>query len=168
MRLLRESLSNKQNIIISEFAHWVSRSWVYWWNPPSSGMRLPQILRGCSKFKVIGITARRVIASMKHIKSKIEVSKRKPIRKSVRFPVPLFVCEKAVSQFTSASHPQPAFIQGGSNDFGPKSFGNLFGALYASYPSSKSRLPSGLFGNKLFDIHGSLPACADTQRAFLF
>jgi len=164
----RVCLANKKNILLGKLAHWVSLSLLHWWNPPSPYVCLPKIFCGGSEFKMIGIYARRIVASVKHVKGPVEITKRKPVRESVSFPMLRFVSEESIAKLMPTTRPYPAIIRAFFDHFAPKAALYFRATLNVSYPFGASRLPSDLSCNKLFDIHDSLPACADTRRAFLF
>lgn len=153
---------------LGEFVRWVGLSFRGGWPVSSPCHHLVSVFLLGSKFQMGRVAAGRVVAFVKHAHRKVERSIRKKIGKSVSFPLFVFVRKLSITCFIQTSEKWPTFGHWTLFNFGPKCTRHKKRVVNLSVEPSNSRLPSGLFGNKLFNIHISLPACGDTRRAFLF
>lgn len=163
-----KQISNLDCLLLIYLRHWVNRAFGVPWQLSAFGVGISHIVRCGSEPEVGGIAAPRIIALVKYVHQWIKLSVCQKISEAMGLPVFAFVRHQPIPAIAKAAMPIPAFIWTEFLHLSPKAICNHFRILNGFNPPCDSRLPSGLFGNKLLNSHRSLPACATTQRAFLF
>lgn len=157
-----------KNLILGQLVLGVqfSRLWD-WLLPPSFRNRILHVIMRGPKKKMPSVTARRMIAPVKHVQRKIKISVKQHKGDTVSHPV-LFPESKAPVFVAKPCHPWPAIVRAAFIHSFPESLFDHFRVFEPIQPSLKSFSTPKFTGSNLFHRLVFGPLALRTRRALLF